>query len=1158
MKKRLLLSAVITAIFVTASVVGANVSNGIDRASRDKDASGKDANTFAKAETSRARVYRSPGALRKIVLSPTDREAINLAKSAGAIEVGSYDTFKLFVIEQSKFEGANEALNQAARNGESTASASNRLVVRDDYNVLLLRSGAIDTTDEDAPGTFVGLGHNTAIDSSRAARKQKKQTQDSALRLVQFVGPIKPEWIDELRANGMEIIAYVPNNAYLVRGGGGSSERLISAAVRDYARGRGVIQWEGPFTEDHKIHPSLASQMKRKSKGEVTIAIQIAGRGDDELASAKAAASSLIGDAYDVMNFTNLRMRVDLSRLARIAALPGVVNIEPWIEPQLMDERAGQIVAGDLIEEGKRPRAPGYMAWLNAHNMNIPLNFAIDITDTGIDRGSTLASNLHPDFLDANGQSRIIYARDYTTDLDPGDVAGHGTINLSIAGGSNLAAQSGLSDADGFRHGLGIAPFVKLASSKIFHANGFFGLTEPYSKIIIEGYRDGARISSNSWGAGRNEYTLDAQEYDARVRDALPAEPGNQEMTIIFASGNAGPNRFVSSPGTGKNIISVGASEGVRAGGEDGCGVTNDDADNALDMAFFSSGGPLNDFRIKPDLIAPGSHIQGAASQHPDFTGSHVCGEDFEKPYFPKDQKLYTWSSGTSHSTPQVAGAAALARHYFLTRGQEPSAALIRAFLLNTTSYLTGTGAGGDLPHAAQGWGLLNLGKAFDNASRVFIDQTHTFNASGQEFVITGEVTNSSLPFRVTLSWTDTPGLSAFAPWVNDLDLEITINGQLYRGNNLIGQASQPGGEPDTRNNTEAVWLPAGVTGPFVVRVRASNIAGDGVPGSGSLADQDFALAIYNAERKDAAVPIFSSATVSGGGNNVADPGETVSMNVGLGGASPISLNGARGTITSSTAGVNVTTGTADFPNIAPGSTGENLTAFAFTLNSSFACGGLIDFVMEVTSGGSTTKIPFVVRTGSAEPVEVFSDNIESGETNWVHGSLVKKKKQRVDTWTLSTRRFRSSTNSWFTPNPPKLTDSNLDILPITLPANGRDLRLVFYHTFELESNFDGGVIEISTDGKQFTDLGEKILEGEYTGTLRENFTNNPIRGRRAWTGGRFGTFQKVVVDLSSFAGQTIRIRFRIGADSTVAGSGWFVDDVTIGGERVTCSTPAP
>jgi subtilisin family serine protease len=201
--------------------------------------------------------------------------------------------------------------------------------------------------------------------------------------------------------------------------------------------------------------------------------------------------------------------------------------------------------------------------------------------------------------------------------------------------------------------------------------------------------------------------------------------------------------------------------------------VRDSEADSALDMAVFSSGGPLDDGRIKPDIAAPGTHIQGAASQHPDFDGAGVCGQAFDKPYFPAGQTLYTWSSGTSHSTPQVAGAAALARQYFLDRGEEPSAALIKALLVNTTTYMTGEGAGGNLPHPRQGWGLMNLNRAFDGASKILVNQTTTLTDSGQEFVLTGEVKVSSQPFRVTLAWSDAPGFSGFEPWVNDLDLEV-------------------------------------------------------------------------------------------------------------------------------------------------------------------------------------------------------------------------------------------------------------------------------------------------------------------------------------------------------------------------------------------------
>src|SRR5882762_5062053 len=108
---------------------------------------------------------------------------------------------------------------------------------------------------------------------------------------------------------------------------------------------------------------------------------------------------------------------------------------------------------------------------------------------------------------------------------------------------------------------------------------------------------------------------------------------------------------------------------------------------------------------------------------------------------------------------------------------------------------MTGTNAGGNLPQAFQGWGPLNLGRPLDNTPKIFVNQTNTFTDSGQEFTFTGEVKDSTQPFRVTVVWTDAPGFSGVAPWVNNLDLEVTINGQIYRGNNFLGQDSQPGGD---------------------------------------------------------------------------------------------------------------------------------------------------------------------------------------------------------------------------------------------------------------------------------------------------------------------------------------------------------------------------
>ena len=55
------------------------------------------------------------------------------------------------------------------------------------------------------------------------------------------------------------------------------------------------------------------------------------------------------------------------------------------------------------------------------------------------------------------------------------------------------------------------------------------------------------------------------------------------------------------------------------------------------------------------------------------------------------------------------------------------------------------------------------------------------------------------------------------------------------------------GGTADPRNNLESVYLPAGTGGSFAVRVTATNIAGDGVPGNADTTDQDYALVVSNA-----------------------------------------------------------------------------------------------------------------------------------------------------------------------------------------------------------------------------------------------------------------------------------------------------------------------
>src|SRR5262249_9473495 len=151
-----------------------------------------------------------------------------------------------------------------------------------------------------------------------------------------------------------------------------------------------------------------------------------------------------------------------------------------------------------------------------------------------------------------------------------------------------------------------------------------------------------------------------------------------------------------------------------------------------------------------------------------------------------------------------------------------------------------------------------------------------------------------------------------------------------------------------------------------------------------------------------------------------------------------------------------------------------------------------------------------------------------------------------------SSHRVHSGANAWFSTDPDVAADTALATTPIVVPADGKDLLLTFFHTFEFEAgNFDGAVLEISSGG-DFEDLGPKSLKGGYTGTVG-SFSTATLAGSKAWVGGRLGDFEQVVVDLSSYAGKTVTIRFHFSSDASGRSQGWYIDDVAVGGVRVTC-----
>ena len=125
---------------------------------------------------------------------------------------------------------------------------------------------------------------------------------------------------------------------------------------------------------------------------------------------------------------------------------------------------------------------------------------------------------------------------------------------------------------------------------------------------------------------------------------------------------------------------------------------------------------------------------------------------------------------------------------------------MTKAYLMNSARYLTGSGANDNLCSVNQGMGALDLGTAFDSAVRTLRDEfaDDKFTKSGQARTFTGSINDPSLPLRITLAWTDSPGSTFGSALNNDLDLTVTVGCNTYKGNVFRGDYSVTGGPQTT------------------------------------------------------------------------------------------------------------------------------------------------------------------------------------------------------------------------------------------------------------------------------------------------------------------------------------------------------------------------
>ena len=151
---------------------------------------------------------RASAVLHKVQVNA--QQAAELEKR-GAKVLADYGSFKLMHLEESVL---------------STLPAEAGVELRDDYNNILLNAGTIDTVSERA----------------QSMRGIRKTSAGKSMHLVQFSGPVRPEWYKALEETGVRVVTYIPNNAYLVYGDSAALARL-----QNHMSSAKAIQWDGEY-----------------------------------------------------------------------------------------------------------------------------------------------------------------------------------------------------------------------------------------------------------------------------------------------------------------------------------------------------------------------------------------------------------------------------------------------------------------------------------------------------------------------------------------------------------------------------------------------------------------------------------------------------------------------------------------------------------------------------------------------------------------------------------------------------------------------------------------------------------------------------------------------------------------------------------------------
>jgi len=374
-----------------------------------------------------------------------------------------------------------------------------------------------------------------------------------------------------------------------------------------------------------------------------------------------------------------------------------------------------------------------------------------------------------------------------------------------------------------------------------------------------------AELDSDSYGAPNTLMVFAAGNYQGTGPGSAvtyylgPSGTTAQTTTRDWVDGDAGGYNTLPSSACAKDVLTVGATENVQGGYSGPSSVT---------MASFSSMGPTNDGRIKPDVVAEG--IQSGTGSHNPFEliGLPVPFYDVNNPTVNNE---YYEDAGTSFSAPSVTGGLALVlqqraidRPGWANNGYPPLSSTLRGLAIQTADQV-GPNPG---PSFQAGYGLFDAVQAVNlmhnditsgtnpasNGPKPFIKEVQLQNGSLIQFNTTA--VSSSTPLKVTICWTDPagpdqttdsldqqtsrlvnhvnlriypPGTTTFNPSAATTYQPYILNPDLTNQSATTRASAATTGNDITNNVEQVVVNNPVTTGPYIVQVSYTGTLTDGL-----------------------------------------------------------------------------------------------------------------------------------------------------------------------------------------------------------------------------------------------------------------------------------------------------------------------------------------